>query len=301
MSNLLLLIGCFIGGILLRRFQRMPDTGPATLNSFIIHISLPALTLLHIHRLTLSENLWWTGAMPWLIFGVAAILFRVLAGWMRLEPLTTGALILTAGLGNTSFVGVPMVGAYFGDQGLPTAIVADQLGSFLVLSILGIPLANLYGEGGSSWAQIPRRILKFPPFIALVVALLLRPLAYPDWWEVLLMRLGDTLAPLALVSVGMQLKLGEIAAYRRELALGLGFKLILAPLMIYLLYIQLLGFRGLDMQVTLFEAAMPPMITAAIVASEHRLNPPLANLMVAIGIPLSFVTLHVWWLLLSQL
>ena len=83
--------------------------------------------------------------------------------------------------------------------------------------------------------------------------------------------------------------------------MGLGFKLILAPLMIYLLYIQLLGFRGLDMQVTLFEAAMPPMITAAIVASEHRLNPPLANLMVAIGIPLSFVTLHVWWLLLSQL
>ena len=40
---------------------------------------------------------------------------------------------------------------------------------------------------------------------------------------------------------------------------------------------------------------MPSMITAAIVATEHDLDPPLANLMVAIGLILSFITLSLWW------
>ena len=48
-------------------------------------------------------------------------------------------------------------------------------------------------------------------------------------------------------------------------------------------------------QVTLFEAAMPPMIAAAIIATEHDLDPPLANLMVAVGLMLSFLTLTGWW------
>ena len=42
---------------------------------------------------------------------------------------------------------------------------------------------------------------------------------------------------------------------------------------------------------TIFEAAMAPQIGAAIVAMEHKLDPPLVTLMVGIGIPLSFLTL----------
>jgi malate permease and related proteins len=61
------------------------------------------------------------------------------------------------------------------------------------------------------------------------------------------------------------------------------------------LYVQLLGGQGQTMQITVFESAMPPMITAAILATEHDLDPPLATLMVAIGILVSFVTLTGWW------
>ena len=49
MNNLILLVLCFVAGVLLRYFRRMPDNAPATLNSFIIYVSLPALTLLYIH------------------------------------------------------------------------------------------------------------------------------------------------------------------------------------------------------------------------------------------------------------
>lgn len=300
MNNLLLLILCFIAGMLLRRFKRMPDNAPATLNSFIIHVSLPALTLLYIHQLELSGDVLLTGLMAWLVFGLSAGFFWLMGRWLDLSRATTGALILVGGLGNTSFFGLPMVEAFYGQAGLTTAIIADQLGSFFALSVLGITVAGIYSSGRPTATQIIKRIALFPPFISLCIALLLIPIEYADWFSVLLKRLGDTLAPLALLSVGMQFRLGHLAEHKRNLALGLCFKLILAPMMIYLLYVQLIGAHGLSMQVTLFEAAMPPMITAAIVASEHDLDPPLANLMVAVGLILSFITLSGWWYFLGS-
>lgn len=300
MNNLLLLILCFIAGMLLRRFKRMPDNAPATLNSFIIHVSLPALTLLYIHQLQLSGDVLLTGLMAWLVFGLSAGFFWLMGRWLNLSRATTGALILVGGLGNTSFFGLPMVEAFYGKEGLTTAIIADQLGSFFALSVLGITVAGIYSSGRPTATQIFKRIALFPPFISLCIALLLIPVEYAEWFSVLLKRLGDTLAPLALLSVGLQLRLGHVAEHKRNLALGLGFKLFLAPLVIYLLYVQLIGAHGLSMQVTLFEAAMPPMITAAIVASEHDLDPPLGNLMVAVGLILSFITLSGWWYFLGS-
>ena len=298
MNNLILLILCFIAGILLHRFKRMPQNASATLNSFIIHVSLPALTLLYIHNLKFTSDVLLVGLMAWLVFALSVGCFWLLGRWLNLPRATVGALMLTGGLGNTSFFGLPMVEVYFGQSGLTTAIIADQLGSFFVLSILGITVAGIYSSGRPSAAMIVKRILFFPPFISLIIALLLIPVDYASWFIVLLKRLGDTLAPLALLSVGLQLRLGHIAEHKRPLALGLGFKLFLAPLAIYLLYVQLLGAQGSAIQVTLFEAAMPPMITSAIVASEHDLDPPLANLMVAVGLMLSFATLFMWsnWL-----
>ncbi len=301
MNNLILLILCFIAGMVLRRLRRMPDNAPATLNSFIIHVSLPALTLLYIHELHLSGDVILIAAMAWIVFGLSAAFFWSVGRWLKLPRATVGALMLVGGLGNTSFFGLPMVEAYFGTAGLGTAIIADQLGSFFALSVLGITVAGIYSSGRPTAAEIVKRIASFPPFIALAIALLLIPVEYADWFIILLKRLGDTLAPLALLSVGMQLRLGHVAEHKRNLALGLTFKLMLAPLAIWLLYVQVIGAHGLPIQVTIFEAAMPSMITAAIVANEHDLDPPLANLMVAVGLLLSFITLSAWWYMLRAI
>ena len=300
MNNLILLVLCFAAGILLRSFKRMPDNAPATLNSFIIHVSLPALTLLYIHQLKISGDVLLVGLMAWIVFGLSAGFFWLIGRWLKLPRATVGALMLLGGLGNTSFVGLPMVEAYYGKEGLATAIIADQLGSFFALSVLGITVAGIYSSGRPTVAEIARRIVLFPPFISLAIALLLIPVAYADWFTVLLARLGDTLAPLALLSVGMQLRMDHVAEHQRNLAIGLVFKLVLAPLAVYLLYVVLLGAHGQAIRVTIFEAAMPPMITAAIVAGEHKLNPPLANSMVAVGLLASFATLYGWSLVLAH-
>jgi len=298
MSNLILFVFCFIAGVLLHRYKRMPINAPAVINSFIIHVSLPALILLSVHSLKISSDVLLMAAAGWIYFALSAGFFILVGRWLNLPRGTVGALILTGGLGNTAYVGLPMIEAYYGHQGLASGIVVDQLGSFLVLSTLGITVAGIYSTGRPTPGEMVKRIFLFPPFIALVTALLLMPMDYPEWLTIVLKRMSDTLAPLALLSVGFQLRLGHIAGNGRNLAVGLAFKLVLAPLVLFLLYVPLFGAHGQAIQVTLFEMAMPPMITAAILATEHDLDPPLATLMVTVGLVLSFVTLTGWWWLM---
>jgi malate permease and related proteins len=297
-NNLLLLILCFIAGMLLHRFKRMPVNTPAVLNSFIIHVSFPALILLSVHDLKISGEVGLMAAMGWIVFTLSAGFFWLIGRWLDLPRPTVGALILTGGLCNTSYVGLPMIEAYYGHRGLASGIIVDQLGSFLVLSTLGITFAGIYSSGRPGVGEMAKRIFLFPPFIALVIALLLIPMEYPEWLTLVLKRMGDTLAPLALLAVGFQLRLGHLAGNGRNLAIGLTFKLVLAPLALFLLYVPLLGAHGQAIQITLFESAMPPMITAAILATEHDLDPPLATLMVAMGLLISFATLTCWWWLM---
>jgi len=133
-----------------------------------------------------------------------------------------------------------------------------------------------------------------------VLAFILMPLDYPTWTVELLKRLGATLVPLALVSVGYQLRLSQFKGRTQALAIGLGFKLLIAPAIILALYSIAFGEVGSNLQVTVFESAMAPMIGASIVAIDHELDPPLLTLMVGVGIPLSFLTLPAWWYVLQR-
>ena len=92
-----------------------------------------------------------------------------------------------------------------------------------------------------------------------------------------------------------------LTRYMGSLTLGLAYKLFLAPAALTLLYVYLLRQSGLSIQVSIFEAAMPPMITGGILAIEHGLEPDLAALMLGIGIPLSFFTLPFWAHLIQRI
>jgi hypothetical protein len=234
--------------------------------------------------------------MPWAMFALGCVFFLALAAVLRFDRPTTGGLILTGSLANTSFVGLPMIAAFFGTHGLGTGVVIDQLGSYCVLSTLGLVVAGLCApQGGTPGARvIALRILTFPPFLATLVALAASGVAWPAWFDGLLEKLAATLAPLALVSIGFQLRAAAVRQCAVALAAGLSFKLLLAPLAIMAAFAPLAAHDGDTFDLIVFEAAMAPMIGAAIVAAEHRLNPPLVTLMAGLGIPLSFLTLPLW-------
>jgi predicted permease len=194
-----------------------------------------------------------------------------------------------------------MIETFYGAPRMAIGILIDQLGTYLVLSTLGIAIAAIYSEGATSKGGVLKRIVTFPPLLALVIAIFLMPVEYPAWLVEVLQRLGGTLAPLALVSVGLQLRLSDVKGNGSPLAIGLAFKLLIAPFLLAVFYFEFLRATGDIIKVTVFEAAMGPQIGGAIVAIQHGLNPPLITLMVGIGITLSFLTLPAWWYALQML
>jgi malate permease and related proteins len=297
MSALLLLLVCLALGALVARWARPPAGMVAGINWWVINVALPALVLQLIPRVHIEPALWFPVAAMWLVFGGAWLLFGLLGprlGWSRQR---IGALVLVCGLGNTSFMGYPLIRAMRGDAGLALAVVADQLGAFPLLASAGIVVASVYSGRTARLRQIVLRILTFPAFIALVVGLLAGVAGgWPAWMDQLLAPIGATLTPLALFSVGMQFKLrlgqGELGA----LALGLGWKLLLAPLLCLALGMAA-GIGGLVLSVGVLQAAMAPMISATILADEYGLDPPLANSVLGAGIVLSLLSvplLNLW-------
>lgn len=296
MAKLGIIFLCIAIGALFRRFKIFPDNAAVSLNRFVIYVSLPALVLYYIHKIDLTQTdlvtLAGAAAMPWMLFLGAWGFLALIGKWRGWDKRTLGALVLTAGLGNTAFVGFALIDALYGAAGLQIAVLLDQLGSFLALSSIGIFVAFYYSGQALSAKVIIRKIITFPPFIALVLALCLMPFPLPAAVDEILLMLGATLVPLAMVSVGMQLNISRAALSRHvgHLTAGLGYKLLIAPALFYALYHTYLTPDDLAFRIIVLEAAMAPMVTAGVVAAEYELRGELAALMIGIGIPLSLIT-----------
>jgi predicted permease len=226
----------------------------------------------------------------WFVFAGAAVLCALLGKALKWPRKRIGALTLVAGLSNTAFTGYPMIEALRGKEALALAAVADQLGCFLAMVLGGVSLAAWYSGSRPRALPLLRRILAFPPFLALIVALLVGQLGgWPAPLYPVLDRLGSTLAPLAVFSVGLQFTLRLSRSEIGAVALALAWKLVVAALLVYAGG-RAAGIHGEVLAVAVLQAGMAPMISAAIIADQHGLDSRVANATLGVGILLSLFT-----------
>jgi predicted permease len=285
LSALLLVSLMFAAGGVLTRLGVFNDAGADVINRFVVYVSLPALVLHLVPKLHWQPELMLLMLVPWATLLVAAGVVLVLARALSWPRKVIGALLLCAPLGNTSFLGAPLIAALRGDQAVQYAILYDQLGSFLALSTYGLfVLAHFSGDKNPSLLSIAKRVAAFPPFIALMLALSLPPL--PAALDAVLTRIGDTLSPLAMFAVGMRLRL-RLPAERSALIYGLAVKMLLVPACAFLI-VYAASEPGLHADVAILEAAMPPMLSAAALASMAGLAPELCAALAGYGIVVAF-------------
>lgn len=302
MDNFVLILLFLSLGFLARRQSKFPAETPQVLNVFVLYVALPALVLQKIPSLQFSWNLLIPALVPWvLVLAVAGAVLLLGRLWQWPRDVIV-ALLIVLPLGNTSFLGFPMVEALFGADWMPYAMIYDQVGSFVTLATWSTILAAVYGQNQTTVTAraIVWRILTFPPFIALLVALLLKGFSYPPLLQKAIDSLALTLVPLIMFAVGFQLQLSFKGERLSPLLAGLTIKLLGMPLLA-LGGLLLLGLEGKAVQVSVFEAAMPPMITAGAVAMMAGLAPRLVAALVGFGLLLSFITLPAWSWLLHQI
>jgi hypothetical protein len=293
------LIGVFVGlGVLFRYLEAFPEQTPQVLNMFALYVALPAVILLKVPQLSFSGDMIVPAVVPWAMLILSAVLIFFVGRSLQWSRKTIAVLLLVVPIGNTSFMGVPMVNAFFGESGIPYLIIYDQVGTMLIFAIFGsIILAMHSCKGKVNITDVIKRSVLFPPTLALLVGLALRSWAYPEALIRGLESLGGMLTPLVMTAIGFQLRIRLSPTVLRPLGFGLVVKLVIAPL-VALLGCRLFGLNGLGPDIAVFEAGMPPMVTAGALAIAAGILPELAAALVSLGMALAFVSLPLlYWII----
>lgn len=294
----LLLLFCL--GVTLQWFAILHKDIAKKINRFILYVPLPAIVLEKIPQLEMNHEVLFPIASAWIIFFASAIFAYLFCKWNKYDNKTMACIILSCGLGNTSFVGYPFLRYFYGEESLRYAIFVDQPGSFLILSTFGVLVATYFSATNFSIKSILMRLLKFPPFLIFIIALFIPKNFIPNNTVTILEFLGKWMVPLAILSLGLQFDLSLKNIPWKKLSAGLLYKLILAPLIIYFLFIIFLKKEGELYTISIIECAMPPMITSSILAIEYKLDEKLASSLPTIGILVAFPTLLLWKYFLSH-
>lgn len=292
---------CILAGMLLQMGGNLPPNANKGINTWLLSVALPAVSLKYVPKID------WSPAM---LFPILSTVIVWAGGWLFIHfyakyknygQRTKSTLELASGYSNTSFIGFPLIMAFFGEQYLSIAIICDQM-LFMLLSTAGI-ITAIKGDRASAGQVEARTILKklvtFPPFIGCVAALTLPRFVDFSVVEPLFGKLAATVAPLALFSVGTQLSFKGWNKQRSQLSMSLLYKLILAPALVMIAAL-LTGINGDVARISIFEASMPTFITASVVAEQFHLNFRLVNLIIGFSIAVGFLTTFVWAFILQH-
>jgi len=301
-THFFLIIICISAGILLSRLRLLPTDAHKGVNAWVINIALPALSLRFVPEIQWDGQLLLPMIGPLLVWGGAWLFVQLYDRRKQLSIGSRTALLVTCGLGNTAFLGFPMVAAFYGESEIHHAVVFDQI-TFLLFSTLGIITvlrASSENTEALKFTAILKKVLSFPPFVGCLIALLFS--RYIDFSPInpLLDKLVATVSPMALFSIGLQLKFGAIRQELKLISAGLLYKLLLAPCLILLLAF-LFNTSGNPAKISVFEAAMSSHITISLLAGQQGLNPRYCSLIVGVGIVTGFITAAGWYFLLEYL
>ncbi|AXH14917.1 hypothetical protein CP985_11540 [Malaciobacter mytili LMG 24559] len=293
MDNFILIAFAIIVGYILQKLKIFDEQTPTILNQFIIYISLPAIILIQVPKLTFSFDILIPTVIAWLVMLISAFLVIVISRFYNWSKEITGSLMLVAILTNSSIMGIPIVNAYLGEEAIAYVLIYDQLGTFIALAVYGTFVTAYYSSKNKiSSKVIVQKVITFPPFLSLIVALCFIGVEFPPTLTYILTNFANTLIPVALVAVGLQLKLKMPKSDIAPLSIALLIKLIVAPILAYLVAL-IFNWDGLAVKVSILEAAMAPMITAGAIASMAGLAPRLSTAIVGYGIIISFLTTYV--------
>jgi predicted permease len=258
-STILTFVAIVGVGALLRVSGVLSREDAHPINRVIIYVGLPAFIFKAVYAATLRFDLLDVVAVAWAVFGVSLLLGWVLARALKLPAEIAGGFIVATALGNTGYIGYPVTAAFLGAKELPEAIFYDVFGTVCALALVGLAIAQHYGESGRGRINPIRELLTFPAVIALIAALVLKAVPIPDPVMTGLGLLANMVAPLIMLSVGLSLRASTLGRQAGPLALLGAVRLVVAPLVALGIGLMLVG-SNLALRATVLQAGMPTMM-----------------------------------------
>ena len=260
-------------GVALRRFGALQREDSRALNAVIVYVALPALIFRTVVAAPLSTELVRAAAVAWAVSLLGIGVAWEVAHALRLPRRTAAAFVIVAALGNTGYLGYPVVVALLGSRWLPEAVFYDVFGTVAVLFTLGIAVAARYGEH-EGHLNVVWEFLTFPAVIAMLVALAYRFVPWPaavsatvSSWTGLA---ANVAVPLIMVSLGVSLDLGALKGSWRPLGAASAIKLLVLPAFAVIVAMWFGDRTGRPLLA--LQAGMPSLMLSLVVGQRFKLD-----------------------------
>jgi malate permease and related proteins len=230
------------------------------------------------------------------ICGMAAAyaVYRLLPWFNTIDRPAFGVMILAAGFGNVTYLGLPVITGMLGAKFGYVAILYDLLAATPLLLTIGVFAAARYGSGKNvSFGASFLRVLKLPPLWGVAVGGLVQVLglAVPQVAQDATGLMGRAVIPIMTFTVGLALDFKDLR--RMVIAVpALLLKLVLMPVLAWWIGSRA-GLTGDQLRAVTIEGAMPVMVLSLVIADEFGLDVPLAAGCIAVSTAALFFTMPV--------
>jgi malate permease and related proteins len=266
-ARILLLIGV---GVALRASGLLPRDASRPLNTLLVYVAIPALVFQAVQPAHLELAFLGVVGVAWVVALAGMALAWVVGRALRLPRPALGGFMLVAALGNTGYLGYPIVTSLFGHAGLVPAVFYDVFGTVGVLLTAGIAVCARFGDHDER-VSLVREILTFPAMLALVAALALRWVTVPSLVSVGLDSLASMTVPLVMISVGLSLDLSKLRGHLKWAGPAAVVKLAVLPALAWVLASLFLR-QPMLVRVSTLEAGMPSMMLALVFGTRFGLD-----------------------------
>jgi len=290
--------GIMLLGFLAVRLRVLEEPGVRGLVVFVFNFALPLLLFRSLAQTHLPDDIRWSfifsyygGAFSCYGLGVAAgrFLFR--------RPLDHQAIFgMSAGFSNTVLVGIPIILTAFGPEAtLPIFLLIGFHGPTLMPLTTALIQASREGEVSAlqQVGAIVKELIRNPIIMGLMAGLVanLTGVVLPGGLDRLVELLGSSAVPCALFAMGASLAGYPLMGDAAPAVLLTAVKLLLHPVLVWILAVPVFGLDGIWVPVAVTMAAMPSGVNAYLFGARYGAAPGVAARTILLGTILSLGTI----------
>lgn len=299
--------GLIVIGFVCGRIKQIPDTALGWMNFFIVYVSLPALFYRILAQTPLDQlaQVDFIFATTLATFWAFAVSFAIGMAVRKGNIGESAIAGLAGGYGNIGYMGPGLALATLGPQAaVPVALIFcfDNIILFTMVPFLMALRGNQPVSVTAVALEVVKRVAGHPLIIASALGVLSAAVHFqpPVALDRLLQFLQNAAAPSALFTLGVTVALRPLQKMPWEIPFTTAVKLLLHPILVFLLLSLFGPFQQYWIETALLMAALPPALNVFVFARQYDTWVEQASSAVLVGTLASVVTLTtVMWLVKS--
>jgi predicted permease len=291
------------------KIAKIPRSGLAWLDFYLIYVALPALFFDIISKTPVEELAQgrFIAAIVTSTFATFLVAFVIGMVFSRRDLRLSTFQGLVGAYGNVGYMGPGLALAALGTAAAAPAALIFCVDVALVFTILPVMMA-LGGEQrqalGPTLALVARRVLTHPFILATLVGAIAAIVEFhtPGPLQATLTFLRNSAAPTALFAVGVTVALQPVGRSAPELPFLIFVKLVVHPLIAWTVLTLAGGFEPVWIKAAVLMACLPPAATIFVAAQQYQLFVARAASAILFGTAVSVFTVTVvLWLVTNDL